>query len=573
LATKSRLQKILNLVNEKGYITVNDLSSQLEVSTMTIRRDLSRLSNQQKIRRTFGGAAAVDTNSIDITKEDELRFSSKPEGMLVDRVDVLVATSVNPRYDRLLFERISKKNIPVIAESLPVKGEEVVVAVDNYRAGFDLGRWAGSYAMEHWDGRASILDLTYQLANTQLRSRAFMAGVHQVIPSAPEALSLNAQSKYETAYQLTRDALAVHDDINVIFAINDISAEGAINACRDLGKDPEQLIVLTFGLEGDTLKNALMDGKYCKAGLAMFPEIVGPVCVESAITAYNQQSLPRQMITPSIILTQETLPEIYNMSNTGWELRWEVVQNTLAIPTEIHLGTSHPARRLPRRIGFIIPFMEHEWYQNLRKNMQSYAERFGIEIEIVDVDEDLADELDLRRREIARQAVKLVEPGEVILVDGGALATCLAEELNRKNSLTIITNSMPVFDILCQNQENILISTGGAYRQSSQVLVGPQAEGSLRELRADKLFLMVAGISFNFGLSHTNISEVSIKQAMIRSAREVILLADHTFFGKESTVQVAPLSVVQRLITDDALPASMRLDLTKLGIQITLAPI
>ena len=84
---------------------------------------------------------------------------------------------------------------------------------------------------------------------------------------------------------------------------------------------------------------------------------------------------------------------------------------------------------------------------------------------------------------------------------------------------------------------------------------------------------MVTGITLDFGLSHTNISEVSMKQAMIRSAREVILLADNTFFGQESVVQVAPLTVVNKLITDDALPASTRLDLTKLGIQIILANI
>ena len=93
----------------------------------------------------------------------------------------------------------------------------------------------------------------------------------------------------------------------------------------------------------------------------------------------------------------------------------------------------------------------------------------------------------------------------------------------------------------------------------------------MRELRADKLFLMVTGISLGFGLSHTNISEVTIKQAMIRSAREVILLADHSAFGQESVIQVASPKVVHKLITDDALPASARLELTKLGIQIVLA--
>ena len=58
---------------------------------------------------------------------------------------------------------------------------------------------------------------------------------------------------------------------------------------------------------------------------------------------------------------------------------------------------------------------------------------------------------------------------------------------------------------------------------------------------------------------------------MIQSSREIILLADTTYFGVDSLIQVAPLNVVHKLITDDALPASMRLDLNKIGIQILLA--
>lgn len=566
----ARFGKILSLVDERGFISVNELSDLLQVSTMTIRRDLNQLVEQQRIQRTYGGAVSIRSRPTDISENDELRFSGKPEGLLVDRVDVLVTSSVTPRYNQLLLERISKRDIPIIAESLPVKGDEVVVAVDNYKAGFDLGCWVGSYIRDHWQSKAVLLDLTYHLANTQTRSRAFLAGLRKVIPSATEALSLNTQSRYETAYQLTKDALTVHEDINIIFAINDISAWGAINACQDRDVDPDQLIVVTFGLEGDTLKDALMKNSYCKAGLAMFPEIVAPVCIEAAIAAHNQQILPHQIITPYMILTPETLPEIYKQGESGWELRWEVVQRELEIPIDLNLNGSHNMERLPRCIGFIVPFIEHEWYQKLRDNMQSYADIFDIEIEIVDVDEDLADEMDLRRREIARQAAELVQPGDVILVGGGPLAEYLAEEFMVRDSLTIITNSVPVFDILRQNPDNILISTGGAYWHSSQGLVGPQAEGALHELRADKLFLMVAGISFDFGLSHTNISEVTIKQAMIRSARQVILLADHTLFGQESIAQVAPLSVVDLLITDDALPASTRLDLTKQGIEVIL---
>ena len=134
----------------------------------------------------------------------------------------------------------------------------------------------------------------------------------------------------------------------------------------------------------------------------------------------------------------------------------------------------------------------------------------------------------------------------------------------------MITNSVVVFDILNRLPGITLISTGGAVRHSSQVLVGPTAEGALKELRVDKPFLMISGITLEFGLLHNTISEATIKQAMIRSAREVIVLADHTSFGTEAGIQAAPLTAVHKLITDDALPPSARLDLFQKGIQVVM---
>jgi DeoR/GlpR family transcriptional regulator of sugar metabolism len=130
---------------------------------------------------------------------------------------------------------------------------------------------------------------------------------------------------------------------------------------------------------------------------------------------------------------------------------------------------------------------------------------------------------------------------------------------------------MPVLECLKNNAEITSIGIGGVLRISSQAFVGPTTEHTIREMRVDHLFLTVTGVSVNFGLSHTNISEVTIKQAMIRSARRVVLLADHSMFESESTIQVAPLSVVHCLITDDTLPASARVQISQLGIQVIVA--
>ncbi len=567
-----RQDQIISLVDQHSFLTVSQLSRLCDVSEMTIRRDLDQLQEQKRIQRTYGGAVSLHNGTAAIEKVPASSQDQRAEILLVDQVDVLIATSVNPYLDSLLIDRATKKGIPIIAESIEMPNQRTIVAVDNYQAGFDLGLWVGNYFQQHGIKKAILLDLTFHQPNTQNRSHGFVDGLNKTSLLYETVLSINAQSRYITAYQLTRDALTVYPGINLIFAINDITALGAINACRDLNIDPSNMTVITFGLEGETLKNELMlPTSYCKAGLAMFPEIVSLTCVEAAIAAFNGQSQPENYVTPHIVLSAATLPEYYKRTPSGWELDWATARKGLKIPIQIEREKTHSVTNLPTRIGLIVPFIEHEWYKKLTGLLKDYAEQYGISLQVIDADQNVRDEIEVRRRQIANKAATFVQSGDVVLVDGGPIALYLAEELKQKKEITVITNSVTVFDTLNRTVGITLISTGGTVRYNTQMLVGPTAEGALRELRADKVFLMTSGITLDFGLSHHTFSEVTIKQAMIRSAREVIVLADHTAFGAEVGIQIAPLKAVHRLITDDALPPSTRLEISKAGIQIVLA--
>ena len=569
MRSSQRLDQIVKLVEDSGFVSVADLSKACHVTEVTIRRDLQLLDNEKRLRRTHGGAFALRIPSP--PEADAPRAAAASEGFLADRIDVLIATPVDPYLDRSLLDQMAKGNVPIIAESSGLNGAQTLVAVDSYQAALALGKWAGEYALACLGGRASVLDLTFELTNTLARSRGFLDGLRSILPTAQLALSINAQSRRQTAYQLTSDALAVHPDINIIFAINDSTAAGALQACRERGVPIDSLLVATFGLEGDTLKDTLMSGGYCKAGLAHFPEIVGRVCIEAAIAAFNGKPLPAQLVTPHAILTPRTLEQFYSRADQGWQINWETALSQLAVPLTIDKYAPRTSGKLPERLGFVVPFMEHEWYRNLAVCVRKYAESQGIDVEVIDAGQILRDDIAVRQRAIARSAAEQVRPGEVVLVDGGQATTFLAEELAKKEDITVITNSVPVFEILRDTPGVTLISTGGILRHSTETLVGPTAEAALRELRADKLFLAVTGITLNFGLSHTNVGEVAAKQAMIRAAREVILLADHTVFGRESVMQIGPATLVHKLITDNALPADQRLELGKLGIQVVIA--
>ena len=252
-------------------------------------------------------------------------------------MDVIIASSVNPYFDNLLVNRTMKKGIPIIAESIEIPSQCTIVAVDNYQAGFNLGVWARKYLDQQRVEAVRLLDLTFHQPNTLERSRGFTDGVNSTGISCETVHSINAESRYASAYQIAQDALTVYPQINLIFAINDITALGAIHACRDLNIDPAQMTVITFGLEGETLINELMTpDSYCKAGLAMFPEIISRTCIREAIAAYNQQPQQKYNITPHLVLSADNLTEYYSNTETGWKLNFDVVHCNLNLPANLN---------------------------------------------------------------------------------------------------------------------------------------------------------------------------------------------------------------------------------------------
>jgi DeoR family fructose operon transcriptional repressor len=579
--TRQRQEKIMALLAERSYLSVDALSRACGVSVVTIRRDLAALAEQGRATRTHGGSLSPE---IQAEWDADRRAGEPPEvaglprmepAALVDHFDVLITTVVDPVSDATLLEPFVSQGKPVIAESLPAPVKAPVVAIDNARAAREMGHWAGEYARRVWNGQARLLDLTYQLPNTQARSQGFWEGLQAELPGAERVLSVNAQSNAHSAYLLTRDALQVYPRINLIFAINDACAQGAARACAELQIDPAELLVIPFGLEGDTCRDLLRRNQYVKAGVAMFPEAVAVLLLDTAIRACRGVPLPDQVPTPYAILTADSLNDYYAPAGSGWQVRWDSMRKHFDLP-EIVAPTSKAseAHKNPLRIGFTVRYRMHEWYRTLSGVLRSAAAQAGMELEIIDLSQTLKDELEQRRAEIARQAARLVRPDSFILLDSGPIAPFFARALALRQDLhgvRVMTNASDVLPLL-QNQPHLLvICTGGGLRPDRTALVGPIPQTVLKEVDADQFFCMVGGIAADLDLTHDEMAEAEVKQAMLHAARQVILLADHTSFGQEAFVRFASLAEVDILVTDVALPASLRLELTRHGVAVMVA--
>jgi DeoR/GlpR family transcriptional regulator of sugar metabolism len=170
------------------------------------------------------------------------------------------------------------------------------------------------------------------------------------------------------------------------------------------------------------------------------------------------------------------------------------------------------------------------------------------------------DKLVLERPEktsIARTAAGLVRPGTAIAIAAGTTTFALAQCLLDVPGLTIVTNSLRVANLFGGNRTPDVASvvlTGGM-RTASDALVGPVADLTIASLHFDTLFLGCTGLDPEVGLSTPNLAEAETNRALIKVARRVVVLADHTKWGVVSLASFAPLEKVNVLVTDVLLPS------------------
>ncbi len=165
-------------------------------------------------------------------------------------------------------------------------------------------------------------------------------------------------------------------------------------------------------------------------------------------------------------------------------------------------------------------------------------------------------------------AAQLVSDGERIILDSGTTTLHVARNLDCRQDLVAITHSLPVAEELARCPNVTTIVLGGLLKPREMCNVGPTVTQELARLSVDKLFLSAAGFSLDRGVTDPDMRENEVRQAMIRAAREIILVADSSKWGAVSLVQIIPLDVLDKIITDDGLPRDAVEAITALGVQV-----
>ena len=175
------------------------------------------------------------------------------------------------------------------------------------------------------------------------------------------------------------------------------------------------------------------------------------------------------------------------------------------------------------------------------------------------------------KRRIARAALDLVQNGETIYISSGSTALEFACLLPGQRRLTVITNALRVANALVDKSGIDLIVLGGAVRPDEQTLHGHLTELGAQQFRADKMFYGIQAISLRHGLTHSQIVEVNTDRVIARSVNQVIVLADHTKFGKVAPVLVLPLSEINVIVTGLEIAREIVEELEASQIRVVLA--
>ncbi len=158
----------------------------------------------------------------------------------------------------------------------------------------------------------------------------------------------------------------------------------------------------------------------------------------------------------------------------------------------------------------------------------------------------------VEKRAIARHARTLVHDGDAILLDSGSTTHELALLLHDAVDLTVATNDLRIARVLSDYPRVRLLVTGGEQLSSTYSLVGDQSVQFAEQLRVDTTFLGADALSATSGLTNTNAVELPLKRAMIAAAHKVVVLADHTKFGRRALMKVCDVADLDLVVTGES---------------------
>jgi len=172
---------------------------------------------------------------------------------------------------------------------------------------------------------------------------------------------------------------------------------------------------------------------------------------------------------------------------------------------------------------------------------------------------------------IGRAAAELLDDGDTVLLDGGTTTLEVARALMGR-PVQVVTNSLPIANLLASSVENDLVLIGGYILPRTGVATGPLAVAAMQDIRVHKTIMGAGGIVAE-GVFNANSLLVETERQMMKCAQEVVLVADHSKFGRLSLSRLCRLDEIGAMVVDSGLSDSYRAILGEAGVDLRIVDV
>ena len=245
------------------------------------------------------------TVTINSAEFDVARQRNQVADFIVQGVDAIIMSPADSKAIVTSIQEANEAGIPIFTADIAAlaDGVEIVthVATDNYSG----GRLAAEAVLEIAEEAAQVAIIDHpEVESVILRTRGF----REVIEAANgEGRSIEIVAQLpgggikDRAFRVAEDILQAHPDLDVIFAINDDTALGAVAAIEKAGKSGSVQVV---GFDGTIeARRAIRDGKIY-ADVIQHPRQIGSMAVESVVSYMNGEDLPAEQLIPATLYRQ-----------------------------------------------------------------------------------------------------------------------------------------------------------------------------------------------------------------------------------------------------------------------------
>jgi DeoR family glycerol-3-phosphate regulon repressor len=172
---------------------------------------------------------------------------------------------------------------------------------------------------------------------------------------------------------------------------------------------------------------------------------------------------------------------------------------------------------------------------------------------------------------IARLLASHIPDHASLFINIGTSTEAVARELLGHRGLRIVTNNLHVAMILSENPDFEIIIAGGSLRNRDLGITGEATVDFIRQFRADYGIIGISGIDHDGSLLDFDFHEVRVTKAIMDNSRKVLMIADHTKFGRSAMVRLGEISEITSVFTNDDLPPHFINLLKDAGVNLFIA--